>query len=62
MASSSESANPQQVIGLIGSMSWKSSAKSYRLINEDVRTRLGGLHAEAAMLRSLGLRGVEGKQ
>jgi len=37
----------QAVIGLIGGMSWESSAQYYRLINEGVRDRLGGV---AAML------------
>jgi aspartate racemase len=36
---------PQRVIGLIGGMSWKSSAEYYRLINEGVRGRLGGAHS-----------------
>src|SRR5882724_8335930 len=35
---------PQQgVIGLIGGMSWESSAEYYRIINQAVRQRLGGL-------------------
>ena len=32
-----------QMMGLIGGMSFESSAVYYRLINEAVRTRLGGL-------------------
>jgi aspartate racemase len=39
MPSPSESTNARQVIGLIGGMSWKSSAEYYRLINEGVRAR-----------------------
>ncbi len=31
----------QKVIGLIGGMSWESSAEYYRIINETVRARLG---------------------
>jgi aspartate racemase len=40
-----------QTIGLLGGMSWESTALYYRLINEAVRRRLGGLHsARIAML------------
>jgi aspartate racemase len=35
-------------IGMLGGMSWESSAENYRLVNEFVRDRLGGLHAAAA--------------
>jgi len=31
-----------KVIGLIGGMSWESSAEYYRIINEKTRKRLGG--------------------
>jgi len=34
-----------RVIGMIGGMSWESSAQYYRLANELVRERLGGLHS-----------------
>ena len=59
MSPSSESTNPQQVIGLIGGMSWKSSAEYYRLINEDVRTRLGGLHSARCLLWSFDFADIE---
>lgn len=59
MASSSESTHPQQVIGLIGGMSWKSSAEYYRLINEDVRARLGGLHSARCLLWSFDFADIE---
>ena len=42
-----------KTIGLIGGMSWESTAVYYRLINEAVRTRLGGLHSAEIALRSL---------
>ena len=32
-----------KTIGLLGGMSWESSALYYRLLNETVRDRLGGL-------------------
>lgn len=34
-----------KTIGLIGGMSWESTAEYYRIINETVRDRLGGLHS-----------------
>lgn len=49
----------RQVIGLIGGMSWKSSAEYYRLINEDVRTRLGGLHSARCLMWSFDFADIE---
>ena len=46
-------------IGLLGGMSWESTAVYYRLINEDVRRRLGGLHSADCILRSLDFDAVE---
>jgi aspartate racemase len=40
-------------IGLIGGMSFESSAVYYRMINEAVRERLGGLHSAEVMLHSV---------
>jgi aspartate racemase len=40
-------------IGLIGGMSWESTAVYYRRINEQVRARLGGLHSGDILLRSV---------
>ena len=40
-------------IGLIGGMSWESTAVYYRQINEIVRTRLGGLVSARIALQSL---------
>ncbi len=34
-----------KVIGLIGGMSWESSVEYYRVMNEEVKRRLGGLHS-----------------
>ena len=42
-----------RVIGLIGGMSWESSAEYYRLANELVRDRLGGLHSARLVLASV---------
>jgi aspartate racemase len=40
-------------IGLIGGMSWESTAVYYRLLNELVRDRLGGLHSAECVLYSV---------
>lgn len=40
-------------IGLIGGMSWESTAVYYRLLNERVRALRGGLHSADIMLHSL---------
>ena len=42
-----------KTIGLIGGMSWESSLHYYRLINEGVRARLGGLHSAELVLCSV---------
>src|SRR5690242_6799934 len=46
-------------IGLLGGMSWESSAEYYRLINELVRERLGGLHSADCVLRSVDFAEIE---
>jgi aspartate racemase len=38
-------------IGLLGGMSWESSLEYYRLVNQEVRERLGGLTAALGRLR-----------
>ncbi|TVR64228.1 MAG: aspartate/glutamate racemase family protein [Candidatus Competibacteraceae bacterium] len=48
-----------KTIGLIGGMSWESTALYYRLINEHVRERLGGLHSAQIVLYSLNFDTVE---
>ncbi len=42
----------QKVIGLLGGMSWESSAEYYRLINQGVRDRLGPLQSARCLLWS----------
>ncbi|QNO28259.1 aspartate/glutamate racemase family protein [Sphingopyxis sp. OPL5] len=42
-----------KTIGLIGGLSWESSAHYYRLINEGVKARLGGLHSARVLMLSL---------
>jgi len=41
-----------KTIGLLGGMSWESSLEYYRIINEYVRNRLGGLHSAKIILYS----------
>jgi aspartate racemase len=51
---------PQQaVIGLIGGMSWESSAEYYRIINQEVRARLGGVHSARILLWSVDFADIE---
>ena len=42
-----------KTIGLIGGMSWESTIPYYRIINEAVRDRLGGLHSAKVILHSV---------
>ncbi|KAA3633110.1 MAG: aspartate/glutamate racemase family protein [Proteobacteria bacterium] len=51
-----------KTIGLIGGMSWESTALYYRLINEGVRDRLGRLHSARIVLYSLDFEEIESLQ
>jgi len=42
-----------RILGIIGGTSWESTAQYYRLINEGVRDRLGGLRSAHMMLASV---------
>lgn len=48
-----------KTIGLIGGMSWESSAHYYRLVNEAVKARLGGLHSARCVLWSVDFAEIE---
>jgi aspartate racemase len=48
-----------RTIGLLGGMSWESSALYYRLLNEAVRDRLGGLHSARCVLLSVDFAEIE---
>ncbi|AJQ97948.1 aspartate/glutamate racemase family protein [Gynuella sunshinyii] len=48
-----------QTIGILGGMSWESTATYYRTINEAVRHRLGGLHSAAIILNSVDFAVIE---
>ncbi len=49
-------------IGLIGGMSWESSAEYYRVINQLVRTARGGLHSAPIILASVDFAEIEAYQ
>ncbi len=46
-------------IGLIGGMSWESSAEYYRLINQETKRRLGGQHNASSILVTVDFADVE---
>jgi aspartate racemase len=41
-----------RTIGLIGGMSWESSAEYYRIINQETNRRLGGVHSAQCLMWS----------
>jgi aspartate racemase len=51
-----------KTIGLIGGMSWESSLEYYRLINEGVKARLGGLHSAKSVMVSVDFAEIEALQ
>jgi amino-acid racemase len=48
-----------KTIGLIGGMSWESTAHYYRLLNETVKARLGGLHSARCLVASVDFGEIE---
>ena len=50
---------PLRTLGLIGGMSWESTVPYYRLINETVKARLGGLHSARIILYSVDFAEIE---
>jgi len=48
-----------KTIGLIGGMSWESSVEYYRIINEEIKNRLGGLHSAKCLLYSVDFEEIE---
>ncbi|WP_133477727.1 aspartate/glutamate racemase family protein [Cognatilysobacter segetis] len=51
-----------RTVGLIGGMSWESTLPYYRLVNERVRERLGGLHSSKLVLHSVDFAELEAMQ
>jgi aspartate racemase len=48
-----------KTMGLIGGMSWESTATYYRLIHEDIRARLGGHHSAKLILFNVDFSEIE---
>ena len=59
MTDRTPSAARPRVIGMLGGMSWESTAEYYRLANELVRERLGGLHSARLVLASVDFAEIE---
>lgn len=51
-----------RVIGLLGGMSWESSIEYERIINTEVRRRLGGIHSAELVMRSYDFARIEALQ
>ena len=51
-----------KTIGLLGGMSWESSIEYYRIINESVRDKLGGLHSAKSIMYSVDFAEIEALQ
>ncbi len=51
-----------KTLGLIGGMSWESTLPYYRIVNERVRERLGGLHSAKLVLHSVDFAQIEALQ
>ena len=48
-----------KTIGLIGGMSWESTAEYYRLINQGIKEKLGGFHSARLILYSVDFSEIE---
>lgn len=48
-----------KTIGLLGGMSWESSANYYKIINEEVKNRLGKLHSAKIVMISVDFEPIE---
>ncbi len=51
-----------KTIGMIGGMSWESSIEYYRIINETVKEKLGGLHSAKSLMYSVDFAQIETMQ
>ena len=51
-----------RTIGLLGGMSWESSIEYERIINTEVRRRLGGTHSADLLIRSYDFAEIEEMQ
>ncbi|MBK5424938.1 aspartate/glutamate racemase family protein [Bacillus sp. TH30] len=48
-----------KTIGLIGGMSWESTSEYYRILNEEIKSRLGGLHSAKCLINSVNFEEIE---
>jgi len=48
-----------KVIGLLGGMSWESTALYYRILNQQIKQQLGGLHSAELVLYSVDFQRIE---
>ena len=48
-----------KTIGLLGGMSWESSIEYYRIINQEVKARLGGMHSAQCLMYSVDFSAIE---
>ena len=48
-----------KTIGMLGGMSWESSIEYYRIINETIKERLGGLHSAQSLMYSVDFSEIE---
>ena len=48
-----------KTIGMIGGMSWESSIEYYRIINQTVKEKLGGLHSAQSLMYSVDFAEIE---
>ncbi|WIT13799.1 aspartate/glutamate racemase family protein [Paucibacter sediminis] len=51
-----------RLLGVLGGMSWESSAHLYALLNRGVATRLGGLHSAPVLMHSVDFADIEARQ
>jgi len=51
-----------KIIGLLGGMSWESTLEYYRIINQEVKARRGGLHSARCLLYSVDFAEIEALQ
>ncbi|EPM38414.1 hypothetical protein M272_05115 [Vibrio natriegens NBRC 15636 = ATCC 14048 = DSM 759] len=48
-----------KTVGMVGGMSWESTASYYKALNEGVKSRLGGLHSAKICLYSVDFDEIE---
>ena len=51
-----------KTIGLVGGMSWESTAEYYRIINQRVKEKAGGFHSGKIVMFSVDFDEVESRQ